>query len=127
MYAPGTDEPFTVAVCSRDQADIDSAVLEQLRAAVRRCPHGVLVVSRCLLGQFGCATHCSGVTAVLQPCWIDRTASGPALWVGPLAGDADARTVHEWVVQGAWQLSTLPAHLMSAINLRMSVRGTPFR
>jgi hypothetical protein len=127
MYASGTDEPFTVVVCSQDRTGVGSVVLQQLRAAVRRCPHGVLVVSNCLLGRFGCATPCSGVTAVLQPCWTDRAASGPALWVGPVTSDGDARALHEWVAQGAWRLSTLPAHLQLALNLRMAVRDTPFR
>jgi hypothetical protein len=86
-------------------------LLELLRSAIRRCPHGMLVVTECLLGELTCAGRRSsdGVLVIVQPCSSERTPSGPAVWVGPIRDQSDARTVCDWLVDGAWEDQTPPS------------------
>src|ERR1700758_2305021 len=75
-----TSRPFTVVLCTSCAAKSELGVLEALRAAVRRCGHGVLVTTECMLGALACATlhNGAGGMVVLQPCSVDRPPSGPA-------------------------------------------------
>lgn len=94
---------FTLVVCSTCAAEGDAVVLDDLRATVRRCDHGMLVTTGCLLGAEICSAACGhGVTAVLQPCAFDRRPQGVAQWLGPM-GDARAvRAVCRWLERGDW-------------------------
>lgn len=115
-----TREPFTVALCMHcSSSDPRSLLMRTLRDVVRRCPHGVLVSTQCLLGEFTCATrraHLSPVL-VLQPCSADRVPSAPTIWIGPIVTDADARDACEWIGAGRWDGATLPTHLRADVNL----------
>jgi hypothetical protein len=121
-----TSRPFTVAVCTSCAAEPATRLLQMLRASVRRCPHGMLVITACLLGQFTCATRPShnGVMLVLQPCSTDRIPTGPPQWVGPVNNSVDARTVRDWLEQGNWERHRLPDHLRAEATLaRPSIRN----
>ena len=51
----GTSRPFTVALCTSWTAGPELAVVEELRATIRRCKHGVLVTTACMLDPLTCA------------------------------------------------------------------------
>jgi hypothetical protein len=106
----GTARAFTVALCTNCAEEPTTRLLELLRSAIRRCPHGMLVVTDCLLGELTCATRPSGdgVLMILQPCSIDRTPIGPAMSVGPIGDHGDALTVCDWLAGGAWEEQALP-------------------
>ena len=114
-----TRRPFTVAVCMSCAAEPAAQLLQLLRAVVRRCPYGMLVTTKCPLGQLTCATRQShhGVMLVLQPCSTDRVPTAPAQWVGPVNDAEDARTVREWLERGTWQRHGLPAPLRAEATL----------
>ena len=121
-----TSQPFTIAVCTSCAAAPATPLLQMLRASIRRCRHGMLVTTECLLGHFTCATRPphEGVMLLLQPCSPQRTPTGPAQWVGPVSDTADARAVCEWLEQGNWQRHTLPDHLRAETNFaRPSMRN----
>ncbi|WP_141564470.1 hypothetical protein [Mycolicibacterium palauense] len=120
----GTCEPFTVAVCTHCRADSTPAVVQRLRAIIRRCPHGMLVTTSCLLGQFTCAaSHSSrGAMVVLQPCAVDQVPSAAVFWVGPVVTEADEEALCDWVAAGAWSLAELPPRLRADANLSRSTR-----
>jgi hypothetical protein len=65
-----TSHPFTVAICTSCAAEPAERLLQMLRASIRRCPHGMLVTTGCLLGHLTCATRPShqGALLLLQPC-----------------------------------------------------------
>jgi hypothetical protein len=109
----GTGRPFTVALCARCRASTDQILLEYARATVRRCDHGVLVHTECLLGKLACTTRGSaaGPVLMLQPCTVDRRAVGPALWIGPITSHSDVVQVCGWIETGRWCLEHLPRHL----------------
>ncbi|WP_319448857.1 MULTISPECIES: hypothetical protein [unclassified Mycobacterium] len=88
-------------------------LLERVRATVRRCDHGMLVLAECLLGKLACTSHRSaaGPVLILQPCAVDRRAAGPALWIGPITSDSDVVQVCGWIETGRWCLDNLPRHL----------------
>lgn len=114
-----TYRPFTVAVCRRCTAEQEPLIMTLLRRLVRRSPHGVLVQTQCLVGEFTCATmHPSrSPIMVLQPCTVDRTPSAAMVWVGPIETDADARVACRWVAAGGWESADLPARLRADLNL----------
>lgn len=84
------------------------AVTDDLRAAIRKSPHGVLVRSGCLR-PFGCTG--AGALVVVQPCDEDRTARGPAVVAGPLHERADVAELCDWLVNGISDGRPLPSHL----------------
>jgi hypothetical protein len=117
-----TTRPFTVAICTACRSDVSSQLLDMLRDVVRRCPHGVLATTECLLGQITCATRPADVGAMLllQPCSVERTPNAPTHWVGPIAGLADAHLVCSWIAEGDWQGDYLPSHLRAERRLQRS-------
>ncbi len=114
-----TRQPFTVVLCTQCTNDSQSGLVPMLRAAVRACPHGMLVTTGCLLGQLNCAARpgLGGVMLVLQPCTRARTPVGPAQWVGPIDDAADVDSVCDWIGQGNWDDAALPDHLRAGANL----------
>jgi hypothetical protein len=92
-------------------------VLDTLRGAVRRCPHGVLVSASCLLGAPVCATRPStGVLAVFQPCTTDRIPTGNARVVGPIRDLVDAAELRAWVQAGRWNPGLLPSRMRNPLH-----------
>lgn len=114
-----TRRPFTAAVCMRCAAGPDLVIVEQLRAAVRRCQHGILVETRCLLGELTCATRYPsyGTMMLLQPCTVDRVPNASVAWVSPIKTEADAKEVCQWVASGRWDRAELPVRLRAELNL----------
>jgi hypothetical protein len=107
-----TSRAFTLVVCSLCPSGAHETVLDELRTAIRHCPHGMLVSAGCLLGAMTCTVHpAAGAMVVLQPCAHDRTPSGPASLVGPVCSRDDAALLRRWVEAGDWNIQTLPARL----------------
>jgi hypothetical protein len=97
-----------------------------LRSVIRRCPHGMLVITECLVGQLTCATRSAhqGAMLLLQPCSIERRPTAPAQWLGPITDVADARQICQWIAKGDWDSRELPTHLRAQENLqRSSIRN----
>ena len=113
-----TDRAFALVVCTGCNAEQGISVLDELRATIRRCPHGVLVAAGCMLGPLTCAARPDrpGVFVLLQPCSTDHTPTGSATWVGPINDRFDAAAVADWVQRGEWSLDALPRHLRPAMN-----------
>ena len=109
----GTDRPFTVIVCDACGTDHEFSVIEELRPAIRRCPHAMLVSAACMLGRLTCASRPTGcgVMALLQPCTNDRVASGPPQWIGPITDDGDAAALRDWLELGEWESTPVPRNL----------------
>ena len=94
--------PFTVIVCTACTPEGRSPTLEALKATVRRCPHGMLVTTDCLVAHQGCAgPGPDAVTVVVQPCGVDRRPDGPVRRVGPV-GPQGIRAVCRWLEAGDW-------------------------
>lgn len=108
-----TDRPFTVIVCAACAVDQELSVIDELRPAIRRCPHSMLVSAACMLGPLTCASRPSGggVMAVVQPCTNDRRASGPAQWIGPIADSEAAAALRDWLELGQWESTPVPRQL----------------
>jgi hypothetical protein len=113
-----TDRAFALVVCTGCTAEQAISVLDELRATIRSCPHGVLVAAGCMLGSLTCAARPDrpGVLVLLQPCAIDRTPVESATWVGPINDRHDAAAVGDWVRNGDWRLGSLPEHLRPVMN-----------
>lgn len=109
----GTDRPFTVIVCAACAVADELSVIDELRPAIRRCPHSMLVTASCMLGPLTCASRPTGggVMAVLQPCTNDRVACGPAHWIGPIADSDAAAELREWLELGKWETAPVPGRL----------------
>ena len=111
-----TAEGFTVLVCTGCGTKQDEfppeEVLDTLRGAVRRCPHGMLVSVPWLFGAPVCAARTStGVIAALQPCTTDRATSGCARVIGPIRDLVDAAQLRAWVQAGRWNPGLLPSRM----------------
>ncbi|MEU6497818.1 hypothetical protein ABZ890_47105 [Streptomyces sp. NPDC046984] len=104
--------PFTLVVCVSCQSATDQ-VLDELRRAVRDCPHGVLISTGCLRKVLDCAGR-RGLHAVVQPCTADRSPAGAAVRLGPLTTEADAAAVGAWLRAGMPDDGTLPIRLRAA-------------
>jgi hypothetical protein len=50
-------------------------VLEEIRATIRRCRHGMLVTTACMLGALACAAWPHGPIVSLQPCSVEQSPS----------------------------------------------------
>ncbi len=124
MTRRGTDRGFTVVVCSNCGTRRDLSVLQELRASIRRCRHGVLVSAPCPVGTLGCCgrTGRAGALVVLQPCAVDRSPTGPPRWVGPISDRKDLRALRQWLEDGSWHLDALPRRLRSPLN-RIAAAG----
>lgn len=109
----GTDRPFTVVVCATCTADQHISVIDELRPAIRRCPHSMLVEAACMLGPLTCASRPTGcgVMAVVQPCTNDRAACGPPHWVGPIVDSDEAAALRDWLELGQWENMPVPRPL----------------
>jgi hypothetical protein len=109
----GTDRPFTVVVCAACAAGHDLSVIDELRPAIRRCPHAMLVAAPCMLGPLACASRPSGcgVMALLQPCTNERQACGPPRWIGPITDNDQAASLRAWLERGQWEDTPVPTHL----------------
>ncbi|ASW87635.1 MULTISPECIES: hypothetical protein [Mycobacterium] len=109
----GTDRPFTVIVCAACAVNDRLSVIDELRPAIRRCPHSMLVSVACMLGPLTCASRPTGggVMALVQPCTNDRVASGPARWIGPIADSDSAAALRDWLVLGQWENIPVPRQL----------------
>ncbi|OBH30280.1 hypothetical protein A5692_19380 [Mycobacterium sp. E342] len=120
----GTDRPFTLVVCAACASHHE--VIDELRPAIRRCPHAVLVSAACVLGPVTCASRPTGhgVMAVVQPCTKDRAASGPPHWIGPIASSEQAAALRDWLERGQWETAPIPNelgnHQLWATSLRRS-------
>jgi hypothetical protein len=111
-----TAEGFTVLVCTGCGTEQDEfppeEVLDTLRGAVRRCPHGMLVSVPCLFGAPVCAARTStGVIAALQPCTTDRAPNGNVRVIGPIRDLVDAAQLRAWVQAGRWNPGLLPSRM----------------
>lgn len=114
-----TDNPFTVAVCMACAAEPASVAMAKLRETVANCPHGVLVATQCLLGQFTCATTGSerGVMLLVQPCTVQRVPTASVQWIGPVRTEAEAAAACRWIAAGDWSRESLPLGLRADLNL----------
>lgn len=117
-----TTRPFTVGLCTACDSEVTDASVRELRSVVRGCPHGVVIVTQCLLGQLTCATGVSegGVMLMLQPCTIDRVPVASVVWVGPLRTRADVDAACTWVAAGSWDRQNLPLGLRADLTLTRS-------
>jgi hypothetical protein len=99
--------------CGSEQDEFPpEEVLDTLRGAVRRCPHGMLVSVPCLFGGPVCAARAStGVIAALQPCTTDRAPNGSASVIGPIRDLVDAAQLRAWVQAGRWNPGLLPSRM----------------
>jgi hypothetical protein len=113
-----TQRAFTLIMCTACTSQLEVSVLDDLRAAIRRCTNGMLVTTACMLGPLTCAARAEGPGAMvlLQPCTNDRRPVGPARWIGPITGPDDATELCGWVEHGEWDLGTLPRRLQTAPN-----------
>jgi hypothetical protein len=108
---------FTAVVCQACNTNPELPVMQTLREAVRRCPHGVLVSSTCPLGNLWCHTrnhnpHTAGPTLVVQPCTTaTRQPVGPAILVGPLRTAEDLTALTRWLERQPSSHHGLPARL----------------
>jgi hypothetical protein len=119
-------QPFTVAVCTACGAEVTPQLLQMLRNVIRRCPHGILVMTECLIGQLTCATRPAheGAMVLLQLCSTERTPTAPVQWLGPITDLADARLICEWIERGDWDRRELPTQLRAETTLqRSSIRN----
>lgn len=119
-----TSRPFTVVVCQGCTQHLTDMVMPRLREAVRGCPHGVLVVTCCLMGTLGCAARGPerGVVLLLQPCTTDRVAVSAVHWAGPIHTELEADAVCGWISKGRWERDELPLSLQADHNLAETSR-----
>ncbi|HTW05592.1 MAG TPA: hypothetical protein VMF87_35235, partial [Streptosporangiaceae bacterium] len=96
-----SDEPFNAVVCNAGPcAGPAGPLLRHLSAATRRCPHGVLISTGCVLRAERCLRapgHDSGAYLMVQPCDLDRRPHGTAIGIGPVLTNADAVAVANWL------------------------------
>lgn len=87
---------------------------DDLRAVVRRCPHGVLVRAGCLSGGRCRPSHGgAGAFVIVQPCDAGRQPRGQALVAGPLHEPADVDDLCGWLCDGLGVGAPLPTHLLA--------------
>ncbi|RST10940.1 hypothetical protein EF908_39925 [Streptomyces sp. WAC04770] len=122
-HAQGVDRsrPFTLVVCTQCRSDEQGEALEVLRAAVRGCRHGLLVTTGCLGRFLDCRTS-PGLYAAVQPCTVERHPAGSVTRLGPIRGEADARSVAEWLRAGLKPGHLLPASLRATSSRSQTAR-----
>lgn len=115
---PAAEQPFTVVVCRGNACGHAraQAVIDGLRASIRRHPHAVLMSADCVLGPVSChasavAAQRSGPLLLVQDCTEDRVPQGPAWWVGPVTDPEDIAAVRHWLDNGHPHTAGLPPHL----------------
>lgn len=114
-----TSRPFTVALCAGCGTG-DAEILAALRSTTRKCAHGVLVTTACMLGPLTCASrpHGPGAMILVQPCSTDRAPVGPTRWIGPVKDAVDVAEVCSWLEQGQWDYRVLPCRLHAEQRVR---------
>jgi hypothetical protein len=117
-----SDKPFNAVVCRVGPCAAAAApLLRHLGAATRRCPHGVLISTGCVLRASRCLrapTHDSGAYLLVQPCDVDRQPQGIAIGIGPVLTEADASAVAAWLARGSLDATRLEP------RLRLPAHGT---
>jgi hypothetical protein len=110
-----SDRPFNAVVCRAGPcAGAAAPLLRHLGAATRRCPHGVLISTGCVLRASRCLRapgHDSGAYLLVQPCDLDRQPRGIAIGIGPVLSDADAAAVADWLAGGSLDAARLEPRL----------------
>lgn len=104
------NRPFTLVACTDCRDCADEQVVHRLRQGVSRCPHGVMVATRCLRGLLRCRSS-HGLHAAVQPCSEDREPRGVVTRLGPIRTEADAEAVVAWLLAGMPDDDTLPGLL----------------
>jgi hypothetical protein len=105
-----------VYLCTSCTAKPKLAVLEELRATIRRCAHGMLVTTACMLGPLACAARPHGPMVILQPCSVEHVPIGPARWIGPINDKVDMRALRDWLERGEWDYRALPDRLRAELS-----------
>jgi hypothetical protein len=115
-----SDQAFSAALCQSGSCAVSAGrLLPQLRDATRRCSHGVLISSGCLLRAHRCHApgRDSGAYLVVQPCDTDRRPRGAAVAIGPVISDADAAAVTDWLTGGELDAARLEPRLRLIVQL----------
>lgn len=112
----GTSRPFTVFLCTSCPATRELAVLEELRATIRRCAHGMLVTTACMLGPLACAAQPHGPIVILQPCSVEHVPIGSPRWIGPINDTNDIQALRDWLEHGVWDYRALPDRLRAELR-----------
>jgi hypothetical protein len=110
-----SDQAFNAIVCRAGPcAGAAVPLLRHLDAATRRCPHGVLISTGCVLRASRCLRapgHDSGAYLLVQPCDLDRRPRGIAIGIGPVLTAADAAAVADWLAGGSLDAARLEPRL----------------
>ena len=110
-----TDQAFNAVVCRAGPcAGTAVPLLHQLAATTRRCPHGVLISTSCVLHASRCLRapeHDSGAYLLVQPCDPDRRPRGIAIGIGPVLTAVDAAAVADWLAEGSLDEARLEPRL----------------
>ena len=110
-----SDEPFNAVVCQAGPCTrAATPLLRHLGAATRRCPHGVLISTGCVLRAARCLSapaHDSGAYLVVQPCDLDRRPRGSAIGIGPVVTEEDAFAVADWLTGDSLDTARLEPRL----------------
>ena len=113
-----SDQPFNAVVCRVGPcAGAAAPLLSHLGAATRRCPHGVMISTGCVLRAPRCLRapgHDSGAYLAVQPCDLDRRPQGIAIGIGPVLTAADAAAVADWLAEGSLDAARLEPRLRLA-------------
>src|ERR1700720_3264272 len=112
----GTSRPFTVYLCTSCTAKPTLAVLEELRATIRPCGHGMLATPAGMLGPAAGAARAPGPIVILQPCSVERVPIGSARWIGPINDKVDIRALRGWLEHGEWDYWALPDRLRAELR-----------
>jgi hypothetical protein len=108
---------FTAVLCQFCNTDTELPVLQSLRDTIRRCPHGILLTSGCVVGRLWCRSirtrtpRLAGPIVLVQPCTKARQPVGPAIPVGPLRTIEDLTALGNWLERSPHNHRGLPARL----------------
>jgi hypothetical protein len=120
------DQPYTAIACQAGPCARGASLLVQrLREAIRRSPHGVLIATGCLLGAARCQrgpAHDTGAYLLVQPCDAGRRPDGNVIGIGPVLTTADAAAVAAWVAGGSLDAARLPPRLRARVRLPWPAR-----
>ena len=113
------DHPCNATACRPGTcAGTARRLVPALRAATRRCPHGVLISAGCLLRAPRCRAPGHEAARI---CWysrdVDRRPKGTVIGVGPVLTDADAAAAAEWLAFGDLDAALLAPRLRLDVKL----------
>jgi hypothetical protein len=117
MSAVTTEAGFTAILCGDCRDGRELPVLDALREAVGRCPHGVLVSAPCQLGDLWCRDRpeaSDGKIVLVQPCDTERRPTGAVIPVGPIRSREDLASVATWM-SSPLDRGALPQHLRAPL------------